>query len=189
MKKSMGKIAMVLILVMLANSFSGCLTYHLFKGGGPGSDPISGMIVLGAIAIDIVTLPIQAIVGLGMLINQGIRDSRGKKIDNIDTFSKAVKSLPEEELASLREAFDSLPEGELAAFTQRFYSLPEAELAAFTETLNSFSETEISAMVAAFNQLSETEIVSSIETLNAMPDETLIAALNNLQYVEFRYQD
>jgi hypothetical protein len=189
MKKIAGKIAMVLILVIAANSFTGCLSYHVFgSGGGLGDDPISLVIGLGVIAIDIVTLPVQILVGIGILISDGIRDSRGRKIDDIDTFSQVIRTLPEEKLASLMQAIDSMPEEELASFTQRFYSLPEAELAPFTETINSFSETEIYAIAAAFNNLSETEIFSSMETLNSMPDEIFIAALNDAQNIEFRYQ-
>jgi len=188
MKRISGKIAMFLILAVVANVFTGCLSYHFFNSGNWGNDPVSAVLGIGIIAIDIVTLPFQILVGIAILINDGVRDSRGRKIDEIDTFSQAVRTLPEEKLASLMQTFDSLPEEELASLTQRFYSLSEEELAPFTETINSFSETEIYAIVAAFNNLSETEIVSSVKTLNSMPDETLIAALNDAQHIEFHYQ-
>jgi len=183
MKKLGGKIALILVLVMLANSFTGCLTYAAIEGGGD-----MGALVLFTLPIDIITLPFQLIGFIVIKANEAARDKRGNKYDNIDSFSKAIKTLPEEELGSLVQTVDSLPKEELAALTQRFYSLPEAELAPFTEAVNSFSETEISAMMAAFNRLSEAEIAASIETFNSMPDESLIAALNNVRHNEFRYQ-
>jgi len=182
MKIAVKKTAMILIIVMVVNCFTGCLTSKL---GHLGNDPISGVVGLFAIAIDIVTLPFQIIY---FSVKAASRNSRGKKIDAIDTFSQAVKSLPEEDLALLIQTFDSLPEEELSALRQRFYSLPEEKLASFTETLNSISEKEIYAMAAAVNNLSETQILLSIEQLNSMSDEIFITALNNLQPVEFCYK-
>jgi len=189
MKKISKSIALLLILVMIASIFTGCLTYYLLGDGNWGSDSVSSTLAVFIIAADIVTLPIQILVGIGILINDGIRNSRGKKIDNIDTFSAVIKKLPEQELVALTQTFDSLQENELASFMQTYNSCPESELAPFTGALNSFSETELAAIASAFNNLSKEEVVSSIEKINSTPQEEFIVMLNNLQHLEFRYQN
>jgi len=188
MKKIARTIAMILVMVMIVSSFSGCLSYHLAEAG-LGSDPISGMLFIGALAIDIVTSPFQLIYLIVITAEDAARKARGKKYDEIDTFSQLIRSLPEEELASLMQTVDSLPEDELASLTQRFYSLSEADIEPFTRTVNSFSETEFAAMAAAFNNLPESEIVSAIKTVNSMPEESLIVMLNDLQHIEFCYEN
>jgi len=183
MKKISRTIAMILFLVMVASSFTGCFTFALLSTVGGG-----GNLILLTIPLDIITLPGQIIYFLIIVPAQtAARNSRGKKFDSIDTFSAVIRSLPKEKLDSMMQKINSLSEADLASLTQRFYSLPDEEIDSFTETVNSFSPMEIYAMVTAFNNLSEAEIVSSAETFNSMPDETLIAALNNLQHVEFRY--
>jgi hypothetical protein len=179
MKKIARKIAMFLVLVMIASSLNGCFTTWAatgefpdisYAGGGPGG---IGLLVLG-----ILILPVDLVVaGVVLIAKAGIqaaRNKRGKLMEGIDTFSVPIRSLPVAELDSFMQTFDSLP---------------EAEIASYTETMNSFSEREISAIVEAINNLSEAEIVSSIKILNSMSEETLIATLNNLQYIQFRYND
>jgi hypothetical protein len=168
MKKT-GIIAMILILVMITGSLTGCFTkmiwddFVLF-------DVHNGLIAslfisVLTIPLDIVTSPIQITV---WAINKDIerkRAERGNKLDGIDTFS-GRKSIPK---------LDSL--------TRRISSLPEEKIVPFTETLGSFSKEEDSAMLEAFNNLSEKEIASSIEVLSLMSEERLIATLNGFQNV------
>jgi len=197
MKKTSKAIAIILILVMLASSFTGCISSMIMFGEVPSSldfGNISGEGALGLLvlspfilAADLILIPVALVV---LIVRTGIesaRNERGKKYDDIDTFS-FISSLSEAEFDSFMRTFDSLPEAELASFMQRFNSLPEEEFDAFTETVNSFSDREFAAIVSAFNNLSKAEIVSSLETLNSMPQENLIASLDNLQYMEFRYQ-
>jgi len=154
-------IALILVMVMAAGSFTGCFTYYLLSSGGGGAQ-----FILFTIPLDIVTLPFQLIYLIVTQVQEAQRNKRGKLMDGIDTFSHTAKSLPKAEIDLL---------------SQKFNSLPEAEIASYTQTVNSFSETEINAMMTVFNDLSEAEIISSIKTLNSMPEEKLISMMNNLQ--------
>jgi len=198
MKKISKTIAMVLILVMLAGSFTCCISSMIIFGEIPDSLNISNVSGEGALALlvlspfiliaDIALIPVALVVVAVRAGIESARNERGNRYDSIDTFSAVIISLSEAELNSLMQAFDSLPEEELASLVQRFYSLPEEEFDSFTETVNSFSDKEFAAIVAAFNNLSEAEIISSLETLNSMPQEIFVAALDNLQHIKFRYQ-
>jgi len=170
MKKITVKIAMILVIIMIANTLSGCFTIAVYSGGGSGSG--SGWDVLGflfawmiTVPLDIITSPIQITVWAIKKDIENKRNERGKRMEGIDTFS-AVNSLPE---------LDSL--------TQKMSSLPEEKIVPFTETINSFSEEENSAMLKAFNNLSEDEITSSIKALNSMSRKRLIATLNSFQHI------
>ena len=175
MKKIFRTVAMVLVLVMIASSFTGCFTIYVWKDFRL-FDSQNGLIAslfysIFTIPLDIITSPIQITVWAIQRIIEQERDERGKRLDGVDTFS-SISSLPE---------LDSL--------TQRISSLPEEKIVPFTETFNSFSKEENLAMLKAFNNLSEEEIASSIKILNSMPEEKLISAVNKLQLVKFRCQN
>jgi hypothetical protein len=160
-------IAMILVIVMAAGSFTGCFTYWLITEGGSGS----GELIFFTIPLDIVTLPFQLIYLIVTQVQEAQRNKRGKLMDGVDTFSHTTKSLPKAEIDLL---------------SQKINSLPETEIASYTQTVNSFSETEINAMMTVFNDLSEAEIISSIKALNSMPEEKLVLMMNNLQRAGFR---
>ena len=135
------KIAIVLVMVITVNCFTGCFTSSMVS-----LDPRSWLILPFSLALDLVTAPIQL---TAWAINRSIeakRTERGDKIDAIDTFSAA----------------GSLPEAELFSLMHKFGSLPEAELVPYAETITSLSEREISIIEEAFNKLTEEEIASSI---------------------------
>jgi len=192
MKKISKTIALILVLVMVAGIFTGCLSWWLMTGepldlgGMNGEGALLALIFLPI--IDVVLLPIAIPV---FIIRTGIeiaRDNRGKKLDGIDTFSAAISSLPKEEYNSLMNAFDSLPESELDTLARRFFSLPESEIDSYSQTLKSFSTKEITDMTQVINSLPEAKIISLMETLNSMPEEELISTMNRLQNVKFHYQ-
>jgi len=192
MKKISKTIAMILVLVMIASSLTGCLSWWLIT-----EEPLDisgflnseGLILLPLFpVIDVFLLPIGLTV---FAIRKGIeaaRDKRGQQMDGIDTFSAAISSLPEAEYNSLMNAFDSLPESELDTLARRFYSLPESEIDSYSQTLKSFSQKEITAMTQALKNLPEAKINSLIGTLNSIPEEKFISTMNNLQNVKFQYQ-
>jgi hypothetical protein len=166
MKKIAVKIAMVLVIIMIANTFSGCFTMGFYSDTTARDNPILflfGWIV--TVPLDIITSPVQITVWAIKKDIEQKRDARGKKMDGIDTFS-TVNSLPE-----------------LGSLTRKMSSLPEEKIIPFTETINSFSEEENLAMLKAFNNLSEKEITSSIKTLNSMSGKKLIATLNSFQNI------
>jgi len=191
MKKISRTIAMILVLVMTASIFTGCLSWWLLTGeplniGDVNNEGAIFLIFLPV--IDVVLFPIALTVYIVRAGAEAARDKRGKKLDGIDTFSAAISSLPETEFNSLMNTFDSLPESELDSLARRFYSLPESEITSYSQTLKSFSQKEIAAMTQALNNLPEAKIISLMETLNSMPEEKLISTMNRLQNIKFRYQ-
>ncbi|WP_461246009.1 hypothetical protein [Treponema sp. R6D11] len=191
MKKISRIIAMILVLVMLACSFTSCLSWWLITGeplnlDGAGDGAI---IFIFLPVIDVVLLPITLTV---FIVRKGIeaaRNNRGKKWDGIDTFSATVKTLPNAEFNSIIQKFDYLPESEIDDLAYKFYSLPESELDAYSQTLNAFSEEEIAAMTEAINYLPKGKFISLMETLNSMSEEKLISTMKRLQLVKYRYQN
>jgi len=187
MKKIAGKIAMVLILVMLASMFASCLSYWLMTGETLELGNVSGEGAIGLLffpIIDVLLLPVALTV---FAIRKGIesaRNKRGQKWDGVDTFSAVVQSLPEAKYNSLMKKFDSLPESELDSLEQKFYSLPTAEIDSYSQTLKTFSVQEVSVMSAAINCLSQAQFNSIIKTFNSMPEEKLVYTMNKLQRVK-----
>ena len=171
--KILGKtITVVLLLIMLAGSFTGCFTMWAMKEGGEAAIMIFFPPLFPA--LDIITSPIQLIIFAVEMSQQKELREKASSFDQIDSFSANLSLIPGAELFSL---------------TEKLNSLPESEIIIFTETVNSFSEAEISAITRTFNNLSEAEIISSMEILNSLPDEMLIAALNNIKHIEFlRYE-
>jgi hypothetical protein len=191
MKKISKTIAMILVLVMVAGSFTGCLSYWLITGEPldiSGSGKAGFLIIMISPIVDIIVLPIALTVCIVKFGMETARDNRGRKWDGIDTFSATVKALPHVEFNSLMHKFDALPESELDVLAYKFYSLPEKEIDAYSQTLSSFSEKEIAVMTQAVNSLPEVKIISLMKTLNSMPEEKFISAMNKLQFVKFRCQ-
>jgi len=162
-------IALILVIVIAAGSFTGCFTksvwneFILF-------DVQNGLFAslfysIFSIPLDIVTSPIQITIWAIERDIANKRKDRGDRFEGIDTFS-GKNSAPK---------LDSL--------AHRISSLPKEKIVPFTEMLDSFSEEENSAMLEAFNNLSEREIASSIEVLNLMSEERLIVTLNSFQNI------
>jgi len=171
-------IALILVIMITAGSFTGCFTTSIGTAG-------NGELLLITIPLDIVTLPIQLVYFVVKEVQKAQRNKRGKLMDGIDTFSHSVNSLPGTGLSTMTRANNSLPKAEIDSLIQKFNSLPEAEIASFTQTVNSLSIAEKNALIKVFNGLSEAEIMSSIETINSMPEEELVYRMNNLQHIEF----
>jgi uncharacterized membrane protein len=192
MKKISKTIAMILVLVMVASIFTGCISWWLMTGEPLELGSLNGEGALLALIflpiIDVVLLPIGLTVFIVRKGTEAARDSRGKKMEGIDTFSAAITSLPEAEYNSLINTFNSLPESELDTLARRFYSLPESEIDSYSQTLKSFSQKEIYDMTQAINSLPEAKIISLMETLNSIPEEKLISTMNRLQNVKSHYQ-
>ncbi|MCL2230890.1 MAG: hypothetical protein FWC01_07310 [Treponema sp.] len=168
MKKTAKKIAMVLVIVILANSFTSCFTLGLFEYGG-GDYGIFGIICAlpFTLALDLITSPIQITIYAVQKEQERKRNERAKLMEGIDTFSETQFNL----------------------IAQKINALPEDRIVPFTETINSFSEKEDFAMTEAINYLTEEEITSSVKILNSMTNEELITALNSFRQIEFRYKD
>jgi len=179
MKKIVKKTALILVIVMVFNVFTGCLSWYLMTGEWPNYSGVSGEGAIGLIfipVIDIVLMPVALVVFAIRMSIEKERKKRGEKWDDIDTFSASA--------GYLTERFKFLPDDELASLILKFDSMPEDEINSITKKINSFSEAKISAVLNAFDNLSDETIAFSVKTLNSMPEEFLINKMNNLQQIK-----
>jgi len=183
MKNCSRTIAMVLVLVMLACSFTSCLSY-VYRS----SPPLTRVIFA---VVDIVTLPISL---LALLIYLIITDTSHEMESQIyltnaensvftDYFPLMGKiySLPEEELAALRETLNSLPEAERVSSIERLTSLAETERVSLVSAYTALSETEVYSSIARINALSDTERVSLLQEFNGLSEEELVSLIEQLK--------
>jgi uncharacterized protein involved in response to NO len=161
MKKISGKIAMVLILVILISSFTGCLSYW-----GRGHAPIKR--VLYAV-VDILTLPISLLCLLIYIIVTQETETQSY-LANLDNSAFM-------ECYSLYEKMHSLPEAELASLTQTLNSISETERNYTIKIINSLPETTLVSLAAAYKSLPESDIISSIERIKSLPETELVSLL------------
>jgi len=162
MKSIAKKIAMILIIVMIVNCFTGCAEIILVPMQIIAYTLVGTLIVGGVIAI---------IVGIygGVKINKrGPRKTNPYLYEN-NTLNTTINSLSKEEIDSLTNAFYSLPDKELDLFIDKLGSLSEKESISLMNSINTFSVQELAAIVETFNSISETERSTSIESANSLP--------------------
>ncbi|WP_461248139.1 hypothetical protein [Treponema sp. R6D11] len=164
MKKIAGKIAMVMVLVILANSFISCFSTMAVK-----DDKFSWL--FWTIPLDIITLPVQLIIFV-----TGISfTAYGGKESQIYLASAEYNSFAE--CSYLREKISSLPEAELFSLKQTLNSIPETECDSTIEKLTSLSETNRISLISGYNSLQEKEIISSINRINSLSNKELVSLL------------
>jgi hypothetical protein len=170
MKKTAGKIAMLLIIVMLVNCFTGCqglsIDFGFLKPIGYAFVGI--MVVAGVVGF------ITGIMAQDQLEKRGPRRTNPYLFED-SAFTTTIMHLPREELDSMTKTFYSLPEKELNGFMWKLNSMSETEAASLMEAVNAFSEEELAVMVEAFNSMPETEIISSLQVLNSLPETVSLA--------------
>jgi len=192
MKKFSRVIAMALVLLMLACSFTSCLSY-VYRSAAPLKRVVFAV-------VDIVFLPISLIALLVYIIitdASGDMDSQvymASADDSIfsEYYSLAgkINSLSEEELASLRETLNSLPEADRISSMEKisalsdekrislvsaYASLPDTEYLSALERISALSEEELVALLQSFNVLSDEELDSIIEELSALYQTQYVA--------------
>ena len=183
MKRFSRTIAMVLILVMLACSFTSCLSYV-----NRSAPPIKRVAFA---VVDIIFLPVSL---LALLIYVIISDASGEMEsqaymvnaeDNVFTeyysLANKIYSLPEEELASLKQVVDSIPEAERVFSIERLTSLSETERVSLVSAYNSLPETEVISSIQRINSLSETERLSLLQEFNALSETGLASLIEQLK--------
>jgi hypothetical protein len=168
MKKTIKKIAMILIIVMLCNMFTGC------AGMIMAFFTTIGYLLIGSIVVGAVAGTTYAIYESVAVKKRGPRRTNPYLFEN-STFTTTLSSLSEEELGSLKETLQSLPKKELNSFIGRLNSLSEKESVSLMDSINSFSVQELAAIVETFNSMSETERVSSIKSANSLPKTVSLA--------------
>jgi len=167
MKKIAGKIAMILILVMLAHSLSGCVSWILSEIGVevPVFLWIAEAIIWGAAVLLSVTIFVEA----EPPNETGIYLANAEHIPLAVYYSamEIYNSLPETERLAVMEKLNSLPAEKRASLVRTVTSLPQAEIAASMERLNALSEAELVFTVQGFNALSEAELDAFAEEINS----------------------
>ena len=187
MKKIAGKIAMILILVMLANSFAGCsvILPQIFgedaRSLGTGIDIVI-LVVAGLAALLAVTIFVEAEPPNETGIY--LASSEHNLLTEYYSAMEILNSLPEAERVAVMEKINSLSAEKHDSLVRIIASLPQAEIAAYIEKLNALSEAELVSTVQGFNALSEAELDVLADRLNervrslAEADHVALAAVS-----------
>ena len=178
MKKIAGKIAMILILVILASSFISCFSITAISNG----DPI--WLIL-TIPLDVATMIFQLCgLALGMDLWDGDLDPFSDASGEMETqiYLANAKDNPSAEYYSAMEIFNSLPQTEKVTLMEKINSLPETKLAGLVSTVASLPQAEIAASMERLNALSEAELVSAVQDFNALSEaefDILVEKINS----------
>lgn len=162
MRKIARTIAIILVLVILASSFTSCLSYW-------GKGHSTGRRILYAV-VDILTLPISLICLLIYIIITQEAAETQDYLANMDDDALI-------EYYALYEKMNSLPESEIASLQQMLQSIPQAELNAAMAKCTSLSGAQLTSMVSAYNLLSKGDIIASIERIEALSGTELVSLL------------
>jgi hypothetical protein len=168
------KIAMILIIVLIVNCFTGCqIVGAIFAG-----------MLIYAVAIGVGTLIVAGVIAL---VVTGIQDNiqikeRGPRRTNPylyenKTITETISSLPQEDIDSLSKTLSSMSKKELNSIIGKLNSISEEERISLMDSINSFSVQELGAIVETFNSMSETEINTSIESLNSLPETVSLTSI------------
>ena len=185
MKKIARKIAMILLLVMIAGSFTSCFTMWLFKNA---EGAMIGLFFL-TFPLDVVTLPFQLIAVLmgadiwasGEMETQiYLANAEYNLFTEYYSLSEKVYTLPEEELDSLKRIYNSIPETERISSMEKITSLSETRRASLIGFYNSLPESEIVSSIKRISALTETERVSLLRTFNSLSDAELDALVEEI---------
>jgi hypothetical protein len=156
MKKFSKGIALALVRVMLACSFSSCLSYV------GRSEPMLNRVLYAV--VDIVFLPISLIALIVYLI---VTDASGEM--GYDAYLASAGDGISGDYLFLLEKFNSLPEGGLASLKRVLDTIPEAERGQLMEKVRSLTEAERAALVGSYASLPDAEIISSMQRVEALP--------------------
>jgi hypothetical protein len=189
MRKIAGKIAMFLILVMLASMFTSCFTVWCIELITSGNQ----YVVLAAIfllpccfVLDLITWPVQLLMKLGIgtgteeeeaVLTEGELAFLTEKTASLPEADSAflmalVASLPETERASALEQISSVPEQRFASTVKvmrALYVLPQSDRLFLVETIRSLPEKEQVFLTETANSLTEDEIAALADDISSIP--------------------
>jgi uncharacterized membrane protein len=168
-KRFSRSIAAVLVLLMLACSLTGCLSY-VYR-----SKPLAPDRIIYAV-VDIVFLPVSLIaLVVYLLVTDG-----SAEMDSQTFLTSAGNTVSPEEFSLMRKIY-ALPGAELASLRQVLDSIPETERSSLMERINSLSETERAALVSAYASLPETEIISSLKRISALSETERVSLARDFE--------
>jgi hypothetical protein len=153
MKRLLKTIAMILIVVIFANSFTSCIII-----GGGSYKEYGELIAPFAIATDIAFL--ASLVLVLVFYN--------KKPVKTVTVSEQI------EQTSFMKTFNALPKTQIDALTQKVEAVPETDITSFFETFNAIPQTDI---IYRLNKVSDTELYNTVGYLNSLSEIQFISFL------------
>jgi len=179
MKNILKTVAMVLVVVMVANSFTGCIilgkgysSYGSLKNVAMGIDLVLVIAVVFAI--------VSAATSSGGKSAQVI-DETGTPQMAINTQSQTYALSDQLEQFSVIETLKGLPKPQIDTLTQKVQAVPEAEQISFLETFNAMSRTDRDSIMEEFYASSETELENTVRYLNSLSELQFSALLKNAQ--------
>ena len=164
MKKIAGKIAIILILIMLANTFTSCFTtwaIDVIKNGKRGYPILGVLLFVFCLSLDFITLPIQL----------AIRSAYTPEADG-EFLTEAIAALPETERASALEKINSLSEQQLVSVAKAMralYALPRADRILLAEAIRCLPETEQAFFSETAKSLTDGEIAVLADEISSIP--------------------
>jgi hypothetical protein len=163
MKNISRTVAMILIMVMLACSYTGCRSID------------SGW--------DIFELTLKIASGVligGMILIVLMIFADAGSSEKYVYLAGAGDSPLEIELSLLKEKFALLPEADIIALTQTINSLSEKEYDYLTQTVNSMSDKDLIALMKSVNTAKESELVASLRKINSMSEAELATLVKEI---------
>jgi hypothetical protein len=205
MKKITGKIAVILILVMLASSFTGCLSY-VYRNESTLNRVLYGVVDLVFLPISVIALIVYLIITQetetqsylanldnNLLMDQNSLLSNYHKMNSLPdaefaSLMQILKSIPQTECNSTMEKFTSFSGEQLVMLVKTYNSLPESAIISSIERIKSLPESEIVTILRDFNSLTDTELYSTIESINSQFEMENAAFVDNFNSsIDFVY--
>jgi len=184
MKKIAGKIAMVLVLVMLANSFTGCSAIFPHERWAETFDIVLGVAILviaGVASLFLFIVEPPDMSGTGSFHDSAetgvfLTSAENNSLTDYCSIMEIINSLSETEKTSLIEKINSLSETKQSSLIKTVKSLPKSEIASSIDKLKALSDKKLSITVRNFNALSEDEIDFLMKKLNEKANSVLEVA-------------
>jgi hypothetical protein len=185
MKNVLKTIAMILVVVILSNSITGCV---LIGGGGYSQFyPFHrwalafDLILLGTLILSVISFGIGRALAQGdaetpqMAVNPQEEPSSASSGNRTYVFSDQVEQIP------FMETLNTLPRTQIDTLTLKVQAVPEAEKNSFVETLNAIPQTSMIPVMDELNALSEAELYDTVGYLNSLSETQFLALLKNIQ--------
>ena len=182
MKKLLKTIAMILIVVMFANSVTSCTVIGKATG-------VEEFIVIGVVCDVLAVAGIIAYIWMKIDQNKNRTASIQKNIstasltisdDGIGAISNSVFS-DNIEQSPFGGTFNALPEVQIDTLTQKVQAVPETEMISFMETFDTIHQTDMISALNELNALSETDLYNTVWYLNSLSETQFTALLRNIK--------
>jgi hypothetical protein len=212
-KKIAQKIAMILLLVMLVNVFTGCFSSwngELLNSGNGFLIFIGAVLLVPCFLLDLITLPIQIwwytqnrsvyAANMADLLTEAEFAFLTEKTAFMDEedgafFMALIASLPEEERASVLEQVNSISEQRLASsikVMRMLFMLPQEDRVFLTAAVHSMPEKERAFLTDMSNSLSDSEMADLAEefvSLTAAEMSRSVYIMRETPYSEWGYRE